>query len=96
MKNLKFVTSSGSVYEIRDGSVRRINRTAEKRADGEWVKLLEPPVVKKGFQVVLVTEPLECFGPDDSGDWPTQPDNRNLYYSTRITTPVIYIEYQEE
>lgn len=62
-----FHTETGSTYEIAESKVRRVNAEAAKRADGEWVRLLNDPWVEVGFSVLLVLEPLSGYGPDDYG-----------------------------
>lgn len=65
---MKFLTESGSIYEIDGDHIRRINTEARKRADGEWIRLLEEPVVWEGYPVRLVMESLSSHGPDDYGN----------------------------
>lgn len=60
-----FKTVSGSHYEIQDGYIRRINPLEEKRADGEWIELIEEPNVVVGERVTLVMKSLAPYGPDD-------------------------------
>jgi hypothetical protein len=66
-----FTTETGSTYEINDDGgvpyVRRLNSWYEKRADGEWIKLLNTPKVELGGNVTLVLESLSEYGPDDHG-----------------------------
>lgn len=84
-----FKTISGSIYEIRDGQVRRINPEHKKQADGEWVTLLNEPVVEVGKRVHLSLQSLADLGPDDlentvRGDV--------LSVTSRLTTEVEWIE----
>lgn len=81
---MKFKTVSGSEYEIRDGLVRRINPEHEKRADGEWVRLINNPDVRVGECAIVTTESLRRFGGDD---YETRDEEANLF-STRITSTV--------
>lgn len=50
-------TESGSVYEIRDGHIRRVS-TENMRKDGEWIKLYSctDPYIGESMQFIL--EPL--------------------------------------
>lgn len=81
---MKFTTVSGSEYEIKDGFVRRINPLAGKRADGEWVKLIQEPVIEVGESAILRTESLRKYGPDDYGT----PDDQADDVTTRVTSTV--------
>lgn len=90
---MRFGTRSGSAYEIRtdeDGgrSVRRLNHSAEKRADGEWVRLYNHWDIRVGESAVLMMESLSEYGEDDYG---TPPD-RSGGYTTRTTSTVTWIE----
>lgn len=62
---MKFITKSGSHYEIEKGRIRRFNPLEPEAADGEWVELMEYPRVAVGERVMLVTKSLEEFGEDD-------------------------------
>lgn len=79
---MKFLTESGSMYEIDGDHVRRVNEGYGKRADGEWIRLLEEPVVWEGYPARLVMESLSSYGPDDYDN--TEPSNMTV----RTTTPV--------
>lgn len=80
-----FHTKTGSTYEIADGKVRRVNPDASRRADGEWVGLLNDPSVEVGASVLLVLEPLSGYGPDDYGF-------HDGAFTTRRTSHVTSIE----
>lgn len=82
---MKFWTESGSVYEIKEFKIRRINDHYQKRADNEWVELLNEPQVELGHRVVLVTESLSRYGSDDYGH-----DEGGVTW--RTTTPVTRVE----
>lgn len=86
-----FTTSSGSHYEIdRDAIVgdriRRVNRTAEKRADGAWIHLIShfPNPIEEGSSVFLELASLADYGRDDHG---TPPEDTGPII-TRTTTPI--------
>lgn len=64
---MRFKTETGSTYEIRGDEIRRLNPDYTKRADGEWVRLLNSPKVEVGYRVLLELEPLHEYGEDDSG-----------------------------
>ena len=89
---MKFMTSSGSMYEIESGRVRRVNPGHEKRADGEWVTLVNDPAIRVGEQAYLVTESLRRYGSDDYGT----SDDEASPHSIRVTTPVTYISDDKE
>jgi len=88
-----FRTTSGAEYEIRDGDepgelfVRRNSFDYEKRGDGDWQRLVAPPLIQKGRPVVLVMESLARYGGDDHG---TRLDDVSPV-TTRRTTPVVEI-----
>lgn len=86
---MKFLTESGSIYEIDGNHVRRINEGYEKRADGEWVRLVDPPlIVREGEPVVLRLESLANYGPDDyENTVQVTPDAETV----RVTTPVVRV-----
>ena len=65
---MKFLTESGSIYEIDGDHIRRINVGYEKRADGEWIRLLETPKIEVGECAFLVLENLSEYGEDDYGN----------------------------
>ena len=67
---MKFLTESGSIYEIDGDHIRRINERPQgaKRADGEWVRLMETPKIGVGECAFLVLENLSEFGEDDYGN----------------------------
>lgn len=85
---IRFTTYSGSTYEIRNGEVRRLNEGYGKRADGEWVMLLNAPVIEVGQSAILVLDSLSPYGPDDYGTPPEEAD----IYTTRVTSPVTWME----
>lgn len=53
-------TESGAVYIIDGDRVLRVDDDSETkmRRDGEWLRMLEPPVIKVGAAMVLWLEPL--------------------------------------
>ena len=67
---MKFLTESGSIYEIDEGCIRRIpvNVGHLKRADGEWIRLMETPKIEVGECAFLVLENLSEYGEDDYGN----------------------------
>lgn len=67
MPDIRFTTLSGSTYEISGDRVRRVNPGYEKRADGDWVQLINIPTVTVGAAAVLVLDSLGPYGPDDHG-----------------------------
>lgn len=89
---MKFKTVSGSEYEIRyfigaGGSkfIRRINESAEKRADGIWVKLVNDPVIEVGEQAYLVVESLRGYTGDDYGTPDEQADDVTVRTTSTVT-----------
>lgn len=84
---MRFKTVSGSEYEIQDGEIRRLNALAGKRADGEWLTLIQEPVIEIGESAIIRTESLRTYGPDDYGT----PDGEADPFSTRITSEVTEI-----
>lgn len=70
-------TQTGSVYEIDIDAMkmRRTNKEADLRKDGEWVSMLKEPVIEMGRSMILYLEPLS--------------DNCSI--TTRFTTKVIGI-----
>lgn len=64
---MKFLTESGSIYEVDGDHIRRINPGYQKRADGEWVRLLQPSIIREGECAYLVLENLSEYGEDDYG-----------------------------
>ena len=84
---MKFSTVSGSMYEIKHNRVRRVNRNAEKRGDGDWHLLWNKPTITRGEPVTLILSSLAAFGPDDYDTPPEDVSN----YTTRVTSPVIWI-----
>lgn len=84
-----FKTVSGSIYEIQGNKVRRVNPEHKKRADGDWVELLETPVVEIGKRVSLAMRSLAELGPDDL-DNTVRGDV--LSVTSRLTTEVEWIE----
>ena len=85
---MRFKTVSGSEYEIVNhpsGSVvRRLNTKYKKRVDGEWVRLLNEPVIEVGGQALLVMPSLSEFGYDDIGT----PEELASEYMTRVTSTI--------
>ena len=72
MTTLRFTTESGSIYEIQTTStgaerVRRINPDAAKRADGEWLSIIQRSPIQIGSSALLNLESLSPYGPDDEG-----------------------------
>lgn len=63
---MKFWTESGSAYEVEGNRIRRLNEHYEKRADGDWVLLLDSRI-EVGERAILVLESLSPYGPDDHG-----------------------------
>lgn len=88
---MRFNTATGSEYEIiqhPSGSVvRRLNTNYQKRVDGEWVRLLNEPVIEVGEQTVLVVPSLSAFGADDIGT-PEQFASEHTTRTTSIITEV--------
>lgn len=83
---IRFTTESGSVYEIRNTpwdyqEVRRVNPAAPKRADGQWVRLIDVSPLAEGRAVILLTA-----NPDerDERDEP----NTATYRTTTIVTSI--------
>ena len=89
--NATVTTKSGAIYEFKGDQVRRVNPSHERRADGEWVKLIQviPRRPEVGQGMVLVLESLAGFGPDDTGT--NIPSN----FTTRSTTAIVDIEWNE-
>lgn len=97
---MKFSTYSGSEYEIVPGyldpgsgiespaMVRRVNPSYEKRADGEWTRLVNNPIIEVGQPVILTMTSLSEYGSDDYGT----PEEDASPYTTRITSTVTEIE----
>lgn len=85
---MKFRTKSGSEYEIVEHPagkvVRRINTNYQKRVDGEWVRLINNPVIEVGEQAVLTMPSLSEFGYDDIGT----PEELASEYTTRVTSTI--------
>ena len=67
---MKFLTESGSIYEIDGDHIRRIpaNPGEAKRADALWVRLMKTPRVEVGECAFLVLENLSEYGEDDYGN----------------------------
>lgn len=84
---MKFYTQTGSIYEVEDGKVRRVNEGYGKRADGDWVDLLGVTDLEVGRSAILHLVGLDAYGEDDYG-------NRGPI-TTRITSPVTKIEEDE-
>lgn len=89
MREMK--TSSGAVYEFWGKSVRRVSGGDDKRADGDWMKLLnwEEFTLEHSFvgvRLMLKLEQLSDLGPDDSG---REMGEVSGGFTTRVTTPVV-------
>lgn len=84
---MKFTTYTGSTYEIEDSRVRRINADSKKRADGDWINLLNNPKVVIGDSVEMVLAPLTGYGPDDDGFRST-----TSTHTLRVTSAVVSID----
>jgi len=89
--NATVTTKSGAIYEFKGDQVRRVNASHKKRADGEWVKLIQviPRRPEVGQMMILVIESLADHGPDDEGT--TTPSD----VTTRSTTTIVDIEWNE-
>ena len=85
---MKFKTVTGSEYEIVADRIRRINPSAEKRRDGEWVKLVRKPYIEVGHSAYLTLESLAEAGTDDYGT----PLSEASPFTTRITSTVVEVE----
>ena len=64
---LTFTTETGSTYQVDGDRVRRLEYTHGKRGDGEWLRLLNEPIVAAGSKVFLLLESLSDRGADDYG-----------------------------
>lgn len=64
---MRFKTTTGSEYEIKADRIRRLNPSAEKRGDGEWLSLIRNPYVAVGEKVVIALKSLAKYGADDYG-----------------------------
>jgi len=57
-----FRTASGTVYDFNEAhtKIRRIDLygNSQMRHDGEWLRLLDKPVIEVGKPAVLMLEPL--------------------------------------
>lgn len=84
---MRFTTYSGSEYEIEGDWILRINQTAGKRADGEWVRLVNSPIIEVGQSAVLTMLSLSSYGTDD---YETRPEDASPY-TTRITSTVMEV-----
>lgn len=86
---MKFKTKTGSEYEIVNhpagDMIRRINASAEKRADGEWVRLYGHSPIEVGHSAVLVMESLARYGSDDTG---FDQGDEITFQTTRTTSTV--------
>ena len=84
----RLTTQSGSVYELNEPGtkIRRVEGSHDLRADGEWVRLLEPLPSEDltGLRLFLVLEPLSDFGPDS---WDQELSGAT--HTTRTTSPVV-------
>jgi len=89
---LVVTTESGSVYEIDNDRVRRVNTTAGKRGDGDWQSLIAmaPRRPEIGRPLVLEMKSLSRFGTDDHGTPPEYASDVTI----RRTTPVTAIEHE--
>lgn len=69
---MRFATVSGSEYEIVNHPagkmIRRVNDNYGKRADGDWIRLLNTPELWVGFPAYLKLGLLSKYGPDDEGN----------------------------
>lgn len=85
---MRFTTVSGSEYEIVNhpsGSVvRRLNTKYGKRADGEWIRLFNSPVIEVGEVAILTMHSLSEYGYDDIGT----PEELASEYTTRVTSTI--------
>lgn len=83
-------TASGAEYEFEGTRVRRLSgESEEKRADGDWIELVNYEEFTGadslvGRCAVLVLESLAVYGPDDYGV-----EDSPAPMTTRITTPVV-------
>jgi hypothetical protein len=76
-------TESGTKYQFnKDHQVRRIEALHDMRQDGEWLKVLNEPVVEVGKPVEMVIQPLG--------------DPATCIFTTRVTSPVVAIGYDAE
>lgn len=89
-----FDTYTSSRYEINKGKIRRLNPGAEKRADGEWLRLYALPEITVGNPAYLVLEPLSSWGVDDTIDYSYHAQDAVL--TERFTSEVTGIEVQGE
>lgn len=85
---MKFKTATGSEYEIIADRIRRINPSATKRRDGEWVNLVRKPYIEVGYSAVLTLESLAAEGPDDFGTLLSEATQ----FTTRTTSTVTEVE----
>lgn len=85
-----FKTETGSLYEIEEGMVRRVNPDHPKMADGEWIELIQEPEVEIGKRVSLVTTSLFPYGMDDL-ETTIRNDVALQNVSVRLTTEVVWI-----
>jgi len=65
---LTFTTETGSTYQVDGDRVRRLEYVHGKRGDGEWLKLLNEPIVTVGSNVFFLLESLSDRGADDYGN----------------------------
>lgn len=88
---MKFETETGSAYQIKDGLVRRIPADGnEKRADGEWVRLVGEPDIRVGYSARMVIETLAAYGSDDEGNVASESP-----VTYRTTSRVVSITHEE-
>ena len=88
---MMFVTESGSEYQTRRTpwdyeEIRRVNPGTAKRADGDWVRLVNLSDLVVGLPAWIVMESLSDYGPDDHGA------HCSPGVTTRMTTPITRIE----
>jgi hypothetical protein len=84
---MRFTTATGSTYEIDGDKVRRVGAEDNgKRADGEWVQLLNTPEIEVGRSALLILECLSSYGPDDEGN--LEPDSPVTFRRTSAVVSV--------
>lgn len=88
---IEFHTETGSRYEIERhyglARIRRHNPDWGKRADDEWVPLLNDPHLEVGFPAILRMASLSALGPDDHG----APQGNDSVATIRTTSRVTAI-----
>lgn len=89
---IRFETATGSTYEIVEHPsgrvIRRVNSEAGKRADGEWIRLVNDPLLAVGESAYLAMESLSNYGSDDYG---THKEDASPY-TFRTTSTVTKVE----